>query len=82
MTADELKSLIRDAVREEFRDAGLRVDAAEYQDEAREDFRFLRRMRNAFDGAAAKIGYTILVAVAGGVIWLVTQGLNFWRGAP
>lgn len=82
MTADELKSLIRDAVREEFRDAGLRVDAAEHQDEAREDFRFLRRMRNAFDGAAAKIGYTILVAVAGGVIWLVTQGLNFWRGAP
>ena len=80
MTADELKTLIREAVREEFEDAGLRVDA-EHQYAAREDFRFLRKMRNAFDGAASKIGYTVLVAIAGGILWLISAGANVWRGS-
>lgn len=79
MTADELETLIRKAVRDELDAAGLRIDEPEARDAAREDFRFLRKMRNAFDGAASKIGYTILLALVGGVIWLVTQGLAFWR---
>lgn len=78
MTPEELKRLIREAVREEFHDAGLRVDA-EHQDAAREDFRFLRKMRNAFDGAAAKIGYTVLLAIFAGVMWLLSAGANAWR---
>jgi hypothetical protein len=79
MTADELETLIRRAVRDELDAAGLRIDEPEARDAAREDFRFLRRMRNAVDGAASKIGYTILIALTGGVVWLISQGLLFWR---
>ena len=81
MTPEELEDLIRKAVRAEFSAVGLRVDEPEYQDQAREDFRFLRKMRGAFDGAASKIGYTILLAIAGGISWLVLQGLNVWKGS-
>lgn len=80
MTAEELESLVRKAVRDELNAAGLRLDEPEHQDQAREDFRFLRRMRKSFDGAAARIGYTILTALLGGIGWLVFQGLQFWRG--
>lgn len=79
MTADELETLVRKAVRDELDAAGLRVDEPEARDAAREDFRFLRRMRHAFDGAASKIGYAILLGVTSGIIWLFTQGLNVWR---
>lgn len=80
MTADDLEALVRKAVRDELNAAGLRLDDPSHQDEAKEDFRFLRKIRKSFDGAASKIGYTILLALAGGIIWLVTQGLNAWRG--
>lgn len=80
MTADELEALIRKAVRDEFSASGLRVDEPEHQYQAREDFRFLRKMRGAFDGAASKIGYTILTAFAGGILWLIYQGANMWKG--
>jgi hypothetical protein len=80
MTADDLEALVRKAVREELNAAGLRLDDTAHQDEAKEDFRFLRKVRTSFDGAASRIGYTILLALAGGIIWLVTQGANVWRG--
>ena len=38
---------IRTALRNELADAGLRLDNAKHQDLAREDFRFLRRLRSA-----------------------------------
>jgi len=81
MTADELELLIRKTFREELDRAGLRLDAPEHQDAAREDFRFIRRMRLAFDGAASKIGYAILTAFVGGFIWLIVQGANLWKGS-
>lgn len=61
-------------------DAGLRVDAAEQQDEARRDFMFLRAFRRAVNGIAGKIGWLVIAAMVGGVIWLVNAGLNAWRG--
>lgn len=67
---------IKTAFREELADAGLRLDDAEHQDEAREDFRFLRRFRLRWDGAATKIGNAVLAAViliAGGII-----ATGFW----
>lgn len=71
---------IRAAMREELADAGLRLDGAAHQDEAREDFRFIRRLRKRVDGAASKVGATVILAIASGAIWLVMQGLNLWKG--
>ncbi len=69
--SEEQLAQIRKAMREELADAGLRLDNADHQDEAREDFRFLRRFRLGWDGSAKKIGNAILlalIAIAGVVI--------------
>jgi hypothetical protein len=60
-------------------DAGLRLDQAEHEDEARRDFMFLRSLRKGVNGTAAKIGWLVIAAVCGAVIWLVNSGLNVWR---
>ena len=74
LTADELEALIRKAVRKELSAAGIRLDEPEHQDQAREDFRFLRRLRMTFDGASAKIGGALILAIFGGLVWLLTMG--------
>ena len=76
----QLRAVVREAVKEEFSDAGLRVDDPTHQDEAKEDFRFVRRFRKGVDGAASKIGMAIILAVTSGLIWLVIQGANMWKG--
>lgn len=76
MTADELEHLVRKAVRDELSDAGLRVDDIDHQFEARQDFLFLRKMRRAFDGAASKIGYTVLSVIVLGLLGLVWTGFQ------
>lgn len=78
----QLTDAIRAAVREELADAGLRLDGTDHQDAAKEDFRFLRRLRTGIDGVAGKIGWTIIAAILGGVIWIVQIGLNAWRHLP
>ncbi len=74
LTADELEQLIRKAVRKELSAVGLRIEDAEQQEETREDFRMLRRARKAYDGATAKIGGAVILAIVGGLIWLVSMG--------
>lgn len=61
-------------------DAGLRLDEAEHEDEARRDFMFLRAFRKGVNGTAAKIGWLVIAAVCGVLIWLVNAGLNVWKG--
>jgi|SRR5215217_2642858 len=61
-------------------DAGLRLDQAEHEDEARRDFMFLRSLRKGVNGTAAKIGWLVIAAAIGAVIWLVNSGLSVWRG--
>lgn len=68
---------IRTAMREELADAGLRLDGAEQQDEAREDFRFLRRFRLAWDGSTRKVGTAVLTALIG--VALIIFGSGFWH---
>lgn len=68
---------IRTAMREELADAGLRLDGAEQQDEAREDFRFLRRFRLAWDGSTRKVGTAVLTALIG--VALIIFGSGFWQ---
>jgi len=73
---DQLRSVFR----EELADAGLRIDGPEHVDDAREDFRFLRKLRKGTDSYASKIGWAVIAAVVGGAIWLFTLGLDTWRG--
>ena len=61
-------------------DAGLRLDAAEDEDEARRDFMFLRSFRKGVNGTSAKIGWLVISALCGTMIWLINAGLNVWRG--
>ncbi len=79
---DQQVSQIRAAFREEIADAGLRLDDGDQQDEARRDFMFLRSLRRGAQGTAAKIGWLVIAAICGAVFWLVTSGLNAWRGMP
>ena len=72
---------MRTLLREEFGDVGLRIDEPEHVDNAREDFRFLRKLRQGTDGYASKIGWFIIAAFLGGAIWLFTLGINAWRAS-
>lgn len=72
---------LRNVFREELAGAGLRIDGADHQDEARRDFMFLRALRKGMNGTAAKIGWTVIAAILGAIFWLVNSGLNFWKGS-
>jgi hypothetical protein len=71
---DQLRGLFR----EELADAGLRIDGPEHVDDAREDFRFLRRLRNGWGGAVNKIGNSVLIAVIIVALSIVSAGFWAW----
>lgn len=71
---------LRQVFREEIGNAGLSVEGADHVDEARRDFMFLRSLRKGVNGTAAKIGWAVIAAVVGALIWLVNGGLQFWKG--
>jgi cell division protein FtsX len=73
---------LRTAFREELADAGLRIDGPEHVDLAREDFRFLRRLRTGTQGTAAKVGWAVIFAILSAAVWLFTNGINAWKGGP
>lgn len=78
--SQEQLNQLRQVMREELADAGLRLDGPDHQDAAREDFRFLRRLRIGIDSVAAKIGWAIILAIVSGTIWVFNQGLQIWKG--
>lgn len=94
MSRDELEELVEaacekateKAVQKAFHEIGIRNDELEHIDEAREDFRFIRRLRKGYDGAASKIGGTVILALVSGfgwLLWLGTQALiSAKTGAP
>ena len=71
---------LRQVFREEMGDAGLRLDGADHIDEARRDLMFLRTLRKGVNGTAAKIGWFVIAAILGAIMWLVNGGLNLWKG--
>ena len=71
---------LRQVFREEMGDAGLRLDGADHIDEARRDLMFLRTLRKGVNGTAAKIGWFVIAAILGAIMWLVNGGLNMWKG--
>ena len=76
----QMREVVKGAVRDEFADAGLRLDDASHQDEAKEDFRFVRRLRHSVDGAAGKVGMTIILAITSGLLYLAVQGFKLFGG--
>jgi hypothetical protein len=58
-------------------DAGLRLDHPDSEDEAREDFRFLRRLRKSFDGASTQVGRALLLGFIGVAAVIISMG--FWQ---
>jgi hypothetical protein len=73
---DKLEPAVAAAVAKAFADVGLRVDEPDHVDEGREDFRFLRRMREAYDSAAGKIGGFVILSIAAGLLGLIWTGLQ------
>jgi hypothetical protein len=71
---------LRAVFRDELADAGLRIDEPEHVDDAREDFRFLRRLRVNYDNAAKKVGNSIIMAIIGVVGVIVALGFWSWIG--
>lgn len=78
----QIEAVVRRAVRDEIADAGLRIDGPDHVDSAREDFRFVRRLRLTIEGIAAKVGMIVITAGLGGIVYLFTLGINLWKGQP
>jgi len=77
----QIETVIRRAVREEFAGAGLRLDDTAHQDAAKEDFRFIRRLRLTWDAGVSKVGTAVLLAAVGVVGTIATMGLWAWISA-
>lgn len=76
ISKEELREMMERAVQRGLEDAGLYIEDAEDRKEAREDFRFLRRLRRAADGIAAKVGYTVLAILTGGFLVVIWAGIK------
>ncbi len=76
ISRDELSAMMERAVQRGLADAGLFIEDSEDRQEAREDFRFVRRLRRAFDGAASKIGYTVIAMLTGGMLIALWVGIR------
>jgi len=80
ISREELQAIVREGVRDALHDVGLRADDPKAVEEAREDFRFVRRLRQGVDGVASKVGMAIVLSIVGGLITLLTFGLKAFLG--
>ena len=71
---EQLRSVMADVLA----DAGLRLDDADHQDEAREDFRFLRWLRRLKDALASKIGNAVVSAFIVILFAIIASGFWAW----
>jgi len=76
ISRDELSKMMELAVQRGLADAGLFIEDSDDRKEAREDFRFVRRLRKATDGAASKIGYAVITIVTGGLLAALWVGIR------
>ncbi|MEO6395903.1 MAG: hypothetical protein ABIO40_08330 [Devosia sp.] len=74
----QLKLILKEAINEAFADAGLRIDSGDHQDEAREDFRFVRRLRRIWDSGVTRTGTIVLTAIVGVAVTILGMGLAQW----
>lgn len=72
----QLKLLVKEAMAEAFSDVGLRVDSEEAVFEARRDFAVLRWIREAMNRTAQKVGWAVIAALLGAVLFIGKIGLD------
>lgn len=88
MSPEELKAIIRqcfreeqetirEAIREELKDAGLVLGDKDDNREAMKDFQFLRSVREKFESTSSKIGGAIIIALVGGFVLIVWEGFKW-----
>jgi hypothetical protein len=76
LSVEQFQALLRQTVREELSDAGLRIDSETHQDAAREDFRFLRRLRISTESASSRVGMAVILVISGGAITALWSGMK------
>ncbi|MBA4788255.1 MAG: hypothetical protein H2042_01020 [Rhizobiales bacterium] len=80
ISRQELREIVREeasaAVRGAFDDIGLYADDPEERREVREDFRHLRKWREATDALATKVGNAVLLALTSDLLVLVWIGFK------
>lgn len=74
--AEIIRASVREAVRAELFDAGLMVHEPEHKLDARNDFTFLRSMRERFDTVSGWVGKAIVGGVLTGFLALFVAGLK------
>lgn len=75
LTRDELRDLFREVLEEHHELIGQPIDTTAARDELRADATFVRKLRRAFDGAASKVGYAVLMALVVALGSVVVAGL-------
>lgn len=80
LTADELKNIVREVIREELTACGVLASTPAERVEMQEDFSFLRRWRKLYDDTVNKVGTTVILMFVGGLASLVALGINLKFG--
>ena len=77
---DIVDKAARKAVRDEMADSGLRLDGPDHVEENRKDFQFTRSLRKTVSALAEKVGWFVIAAILGGIVFLVQAGFNIVKG--
>lgn len=80
MTVDDLKTTLRDVIREELSAVGILATTAEQRVKTQSDFDFLRRVHSMWESSVNKVGTAVVLAVMGLAATLVGLGsIKFWK---
>lgn len=72
----QLKLLVKEVMADFFSDIGLRVDSEEAKFDARRDFSTLRWLREASNRTAQRVGWAVIAAIVGGVLFIGKLGID------
>lgn len=76
LSRDELRDLVREVLAEHHELLGQPIDTTEARDQLRADAAFVRRLRRGIDGAAAKVGYAVIMGLVAAIGGLIVAGLH------
>lgn len=76
VSPEELGRIVREAVRQGFRDAGVYAETPEQQAETRLDFAFLRTMRKSRDVLGKGAGNALMALGVSGILALLWLGFK------